>query len=1293
MSFVHLHNHSHYSILEWLPKPSQYVKKALEYNMWAVALTDTANIHGCHELYTSAKDAWIKPILWAEVFVDSSLDKNLSHKLVLLAKNKDGYKNLLELISASYIDSSKNYQASISFETIKKFSGSIACLSGPISSEISYALLTGKTDEEIYEMIRFYQSIFGKENYFLELLFHSDIPKQELVTNRLIEIYKKYSIPVLAANNCYYIEKEDKTTQDIIMCLGTGHEMENPDRPTLINGDYSFLSWEEMEELFWYIPESLENTKKLADAINIEIETGCILMPTFKLEWENKSLYERFLKETEKNNDLQTITSDEFYLRYICFSGMEYRYGISFPQKEIFEYIKKRAVEGLEKKLQDTEPDELRLIPQKFFTEEKKLLLKQHDNRVLEIIDRLEYELFVVHEMGFDAYFLIVSDYISWAKKSGIPVWPWRWSAAGSLLAYLSAITDLDPLAYDLLFERFLNPARVSMPDIDTDFSDDARDRVVDYCRQKYGQDRVAQICTFGTFAARAAVKDVGRVMGISFAEMNELAKLIPEKPWTKLAWALSDSPEFKNAYETDERSKKIIDEAMKIEGNVRQLWVHACAVIIAPERLTNFTALQHPPKDNESIVTQYSAYPLEDLGLLKMDFLGLRNLTIIKRALKIIKEVKWEEFDILKIPLDDKKVFEVFSNGDTTGVFQFESAGMRTWLKNLKPTDINDIIAMVSLYRPWPMQFIQTYIDRKYGKESINYMYEDLEKQLEKKYGKEVVGDEKRKLEEDLWPFMDVTYGIAVYQEQLMRLVQAMAWFSLAEADMLRRWVGKKKKDVIKKIKKEFIEKAASYRGYKPETSDYIYEKMITPAADYSFNKSHAACYAFIAYQTAYLKAYYQTEFLTSLMVSDEENMERISLEVDEAKTKNIEILPPSVQESRKHFTYIDDKAIRFGLKAIKWLGDGPIDKIIAVRRSLPEKRFTTLEEFISLTGKEVINKKSLEALIRSGSLDELWERWELLKNIDEMIRFVRAWEKQKETSQIGLFDESEEYSEKLVLEKSEEMNYEDKIFWEKEVLGFMVSGHPFDGMKRYIQKRAKNDKMLHYSFEELFLMKEKNKNQEEKFLKSLRQYATLLWVVVWVRKTITKTGKNMLFLYCESFDFDFEAVVYDKDYQKYADEVAERKVVLIEWMLNIDLQYERKSIQVKEMRVLTLSQVRNQALDLNLCDNSKRILQKKEEEKDEKIIDNIDKNCDNTCVPLCEEIKTEEMLFIVDIPLSTSKKELLDLKEFLFSEKDGHIQVYINFKGQQIDTKKSISSLHNIKKWIIDTWGESNF
>ncbi len=1289
--FVHLHNHTHYSILEWLPKPWDYVKKALELGMKSVAITDTMWVYGCHEFYKIAKKSWINPILWAEVLLNSSLDKKINHKLVLLAKSHNWYKNLIEIITKINLEWQNKI---IWLQDIKEYSRDLIALSWPISWEIPFYILSWKKDEEIVEQIKVYENIFWKENFYLELLEHKDIPKQDLVTSRLIELANKHNLNLVATNNCYYIEKDDKNTQDVIQALWTWHELEYLDRPSLKNWDYSFLSEEEMNSIFWYIPLALENSSKIASEINIEIEMWKILIPVFKLSKEIENIFEE-KKNIIKKENLKNLSSDEWYLRYLCYNWMNQRLKTNFWENELKELIKKKNVKQAEKALVDYSVEELRESSKIYYTDEKIKFIEKLDEKIKERIDRIEYELFVVHKMWFDTYFLIVADYINWAKNNSIPVWPGRWSAAWSLLAYLTWITDIDPMQFDLLFERFLNPARVSMPDIDTDFADTWRDKVIDYCRQRYGEDHLAQICTFGTFAARAAVKDVWRVRWINFSEMNEFAKMIPEKPWTKLKKALEESPEFKNAYDTNKKYKEIVDDALKIEWNVRQIWVHACAVIIAPDKMTTYTALQHPPKDTKVIITQYSAYPLEDLGLLKMDFLWLRNLTIIQRAWKILKNNKNIDLDIWNISLNDKKVLKIFATWDTTWVFQFESEWMRMWLKNLKPTSFDDIIAMVALYRPWPMKFIDTYIKRKYWEEKIDYMYEDLEKDLEKKYDKKVVDEERKKLFEDLSSFMDVTYGIAVYQEQLMRIVQSMAGFSLAEADLLRRWVWKKKKDVIEKLKIEFIDKAKKFRWYKEETSKTIYEQMIMPAADYSFNKSHAACYAYIAYQTAYLKAYYRTEFITSMMVSDEEDLDRIALEVSEAVNSGINILPPSINESMKHFTYIDDKNIRFWLKAIKGLWHGPIKQILDKREEIEGKKFTSLDEFVKIVWKEVINKKSLEALIKSWSLDDLWDRWLLFDNLEEILRFSKSLDNKKETNQIGLFDFSWDYEEKLILKKSKWFSYEETLFFEKEFLGFMVSGHPLDNLKTYCSKRSRNISYLKMSFDEIKESYEKLNSEEKKkkFISDIRiKSLKTIWLITDLRKILTKTWKNMIFLTCEGFDYDFDVTIFDREFNEIKNDVELGKIIVVEWNLNVDISYGRKTIISKKSNIYTLSSIRNQAIDLNLLDKSKRglkiiqikpdILDKNNTDlSEEKNIVEDKNNVDNI-------VQNSDKNYIVFIPNFAKKTDLIDLKKYLENLEKWEKKVYINIKWKKIYTKIKVNDLEKVILWEKEKW-----
>lgn len=1301
--FIHLHNHSHYSILEWLPKPKDYVKQAKKLGMIAVAITDTSNIHGCHELYKEAIAEWIIPILWTEILVESSLDKNLNHKLVLLAKNLDWFKNIIHLVSKANLDNPWK-TAKITFEDIillkkEKKDLNIICLSWPISWEIPYYILSGKSDDIILEKINEYKNLFWEENYFLELLYHDDIPKQKLVTDKIIELSEKFDLEVVAANNCYYLSRKDKNTQDVIKALWTWHEIENPDRPTFINWNYSFLSEKKMQTLFGFLPKALSNTEKIAKMVNIEIETGWILIPKFTLPERHQKIFDDS-QEVEKNEKwIQKLDSSEWYLRYLSFKWMNWRFKYDFSKEQIFEFIKKLDKPTLSKKLQDTSPEELKDLSITYYSDKKKKILKTLSEEQQKYIERLEYELVVIHEMWFDWYFLIVADYIYWARKNDIPVWPGRWSAAWSLMAYLSGITDLNPLNYNLLFERFLNPARVSMPDIDTDFADNERDKVVEYCRNKYWADHVAQICTFWTFAARAAVKDVWRVYWIPFAEMNELVKLIPEKPWTKLAWALKDSPEFTEAYNSNPKYKEIIDNALKIEWNVRQLWVHACAVIIAPEPMTNFTALVHPPKDSESIVTQYSAYPLEDLGLLKMDFLWLRNLTIIKRTQKIIKNNSWDIFDMLELNMEDQKVFDIFAQWDTSWVFQFESDWMRKYLRDLKPNVFEDIIVMVSLYRPGPIQYIPTYINRKHWKEEVKYAHTSLEK------------------------ILSPTQWIAVYQEQIMEMVQAFAGFSLGEADILRRAIWKKKVKLLMEQKIKFID-AAKELWHDEKLATHIFEDVIEPFAWYWFNKSHAACYAFIAYQTAFLKAYYPTEFLTSVMVSDEENMERIVMEVSECETKWISVLPPSVQESLKHFTYIDENKIRFWLKAIKWIWEWPINKIIESREKIWWK-FENLEHFIEECWKEVINKKSLEALILSGAMDDLGNRKQMYNSIADIIKFCRKDENKKETNQIWLFDNSEVYEEKLELSKDEDFSFEEKLAGEKEMIGFYVSGHPLDWLKNYCAKRSHNTKKLTQNLEELKKIEDEiekkrlknndKKNQNKENWKQIEEVVQAVWVIIDIRKVVTKNWKQMIFLKCEWFNYDFEVVIFSKDIDKFKDKLGVDKIIIVNWTLNINFEYWRKSINARDIKITSISTVRDQAKDLWLFDNSKRYINKSLNKIEEELLPHPDpllkerenmeeEECDENCEIInenFEEILEEKIIenklekkekfaeeFIIKIPKVAKKEDLHDLKAFLEKEEQGEIKILINLNGEIIDTKIRLEDLENLWNWIIKKW-----
>ncbi|MBN1258990.1 DNA polymerase III subunit alpha [Candidatus Peregrinibacteria bacterium] len=746
--------------------------------------------------------------------------------------------------------------------------------------------------------------------------------------------------------------------------------------------------------------------------------------------------------------------------------------------------------------------------------------------------ERLDYELKVITDMGFVGYFLIVWDFVRWAKEQGIIVGPGRGSAAGALTSYCLDITTIDPLKYGLLFERFLNPARISMPDIDLDFADNRRDEVIEYVANKYGRDRVAQICTFGTMAARAAVKDVGRVLGLPFAEMNEFAKLIPERPGTTLREAYEQSPELRDAIGKNEAFKQIFENALKLEGAVRHVSVHACAVVIADEPLTKYTALQFPPKDEHGIITQYSAKPLESLGLLKMDFLGLKNLTILQTTLKIIERTKGKKINLKQIPIDDKKTFALLARGETTGVFQLESAGMKRYLKELRPTEFEDIIAMVALYRPGPMDWIPDYIGGKHGKKKITYLHKSLE------------------------PILKTTYGIAIYQEQILQIAQVFAGFSLGEADLLRRAIGKKIASELMAQREKFIQGAVK-NGYSENLAVTIFEKVVEPFAGYGFNKSHAAGYAVIAYETAYLKAHFPTEFMTALMSADRGNTDRVVIEIGECEQMGIQVLPPDVNESRSNFTVVEDGKIRFGLSAIKGLGEGTVRMIIEAREAAGP--FKSLEDFAKRIPGKLLNKKTLEAMAFSGAMSTLGERNQIGLNYEAISDFAKNADKNYQTGQAGLFDDfvGEQAVDKLELPAVEPAPLSQCLKWEKEYLGLYVSSHPLAGTSKFFEKKT-------IPFDQLKT-------------KSVGKPIKVGGLITSFRKITTKKGDMMAILMLEDTSGKGEAVVFPKDYPKIADQLAEDIVVLIDG--NLEKRMGDVQVVAKNFKVMTLEELQKAA------------------------------------------------------------------------------------------------------------------
>lgn len=763
------------------------------------------------------------------------------------------------------------------------------------------------------------------------------------------------------------------------------------------------------------------------------------------------------------------MTRDEFELRYLSFLWMSKKFKLWWDQETLIHLSKITALGILEKCLTETSPEDLKTFTQMTYSPFKVTFIQQHqgvfpwkDKRFSlgDYIERLEYELKVIKEMGFNSYFLIVSDYVRWAKNNTISVGPGRGSGAGSLLAWLVEITDVDPLLFDLLFERFLNPARISMPDFDIDFEDTLREKVIDYVTEKYGADRVCAIGTFMKMASKAAFKDAARTLWVPFEKSNYVSNLLTDQgSLLDMVQNLEGNEELKNLYATDDTIKKAIEFGNELTGNLRQLGVHACGIIIAPDEVTHFTPTQYNKENDHTIVSQYDGPTLECIWLMKMDFLGLRNLSIIKNCIKIIKAKADKEWTPLpemfqhyldtmsfEPPLDDEYTYDkVFKQGDTTWIFQFESAGMRRFLIQLEPTIIDNIVAMAALYRPGPMEFIPAYIERRHGREEVEYLYPDLKEALTRKYGAKVAEEERKKLIEDLWPIMSNTYWIAVYQEQLMFLVQSMAGFSLGEADVLRRWVGKKKKEIIEQLKQEFIDKGSSYRGYKPETAKEIYEKMIEPAAFYSFNKSHAVCYALIAYQTAYLKAHYPVEFYAALIRSVEEDTDTQSAYIGEIQHHGIEVLPPNVNESFNHVAAIGN-TVRLWFMSIKGVGSDVGECFQQERQR--NGNYLNLEDFCKRCSM-VLNKKSLEGVIKSGALDQFNDRKILLENTE----IILDWIRNSAHADQGLFGGMETT---IPLKKTTPSTLMERLMMEQEVFKTFVSGNPLDGLYKYLKKNT---------------------------------------------------------------------------------------------------------------------------------------------------------------------------------------------------------------------------------------------
>jgi len=1049
MKFTHLHVHSHYSLLDGLAKIDQLVKRAADFEMGSLALTDHGNLYGAIEFYQKAKKAGIKPIIGCEMYIAAGRmqDKNPGvddkrYHLTVLASTNEGYRNLISLVSKSNLEGFY-YKPRVDKELLNKHSAGLIALSGCFNGEIGRALQY-KKPEVAERLIHEYQDIFGKENFYLEVQPHVSFENQRTINEGLFALAPRMNAKIVATNDIHYAKPDDADAQDILVSVQTGSRIQDENRLSMKGSDLSLRSTPEMSALFPHNPEVIANTQEIAERVNMEIELGKNQLPLFTVP---------------QGYDANS------YLTELCNKGLERRYGSGTKENPAIQ-------------------------------------------------ERLNYELRVIGQTGFASYFLIVQDFIAWARSRNIVVGPGRGSAAGSLVSYVLRITDIDPLRYNLLFERFLNPERISMPDIDLDFADTRRDEVINYVAEKYGHDHVAQIITFGTMAARAAIRDTGRALGMPYSFCDQIAKMIPFTPQgEKVGWlkkSLTTVKEFQDLYNRDEQAKKLVDAAMKLEGVVRHASTHACGVVISPRPLEEYVPLQYATRHEDSktennknqvVVTQYEMHAIEDLGLLKMDFLGLRNLSIIERALKNIKFQTGEDILIESIPLDDKKTFELFQKGLTTGLFQFESSGMKRYLKELKPTEFEDLIAMVALYRPGPIELIPSYIKRKHKKERIEYLHPLLE------------------------PILKNTYGIGVYQEQMMQIARDLAGYTLPQADTLRKAIGKKIKSLLAEQQAKLTSGMIA-NAIDAKTANAIWE-LFPPFARYGFNRSHAACYALIAYQTGYLKAHFATEFMTALLAAESADMEKIASFIEETRAMDIEVLPPDINESFADFTVVSPKKIRFGLGAVKNVGTNIVQAIIDERTR--EGKFTSIGDIAGRVTHKDFNKKSAESLIKCGAFDAFGERGQMLGNVELILDYNHEFQKQKNAGQASLFGTTNEQSVRLLRLHAKEAALDaQKLSWEKELLGLYITQHPITA---YQETFARN-----------------NITPIKSITSSMRnQTVSIGGIITGIQKINTKSGSPMLFVKLEDTTAKTEVLVFPKVLTEFPDIWKEENIIFV--------------------------------------------------------------------------------------------------------------------------------------------------
>lgn len=1079
--FIHLHNHSQYSLLDGACQIDKFIKLAVEYKYPALAITDHGNMFGAIDFYKKSKKAGIKPIIGCEVYVSprEHTRKEAIHgepdggyHLILLAKNNTGYHNLMKLVSLGYLDGFY-HRPRVDKALLEKYAEGLIATSACLQGEVSFQIRHNNFNKA-EELAKQYADIFGKENFYLEIQNHG-ITEEHKDRVELIKMSQKLGLNLVAANDCHYLHQKDHKAHEALLCIQTGKVLDDQDRFKYSTDQLYVKSPKEMLELFAENPVAIENTVRIAEQCDVEIELGKLQLPKFDLPSRFDTL--------------------EDYVRYLCEQGI-------------------------------------------------KKLYPSPDDKVYE---RLNYELDVIKRMGYSGYFLIVKDFIDYARSQNIPVGPGRGSAAGSLVSYALGITTIDPLKYDLLFERFLNPERISMPDIDIDFADRGREKVIEYVTKKYGQKNVAQIITFGTMAARGVVRDVGRVMGIPYSEVDRIAKLIPFKIGQTIDCALEEEPELKKLAKSDPTIETLIDYSRTLEGLARHASTHAAGVVISPVPLIEKVPLFKSSKGE--ITTQYDMNGVEGIGLLKMDFLGLRTLTVIADSLEMIKANHGEDIDLEKISLDDDKIYKLYGKGDTIGIFQFESSGMRDYLRKLKPENLDDLAAMNALYRPGPLDsgMIDVYIRRKNGLEEIEYLHPDQE------------------------PILKTTFGVIIFQEQVLQMASRLAGFSLGKADILRKAMGKKIAELMAQMKQDFIDGCVENK-ISTKLAKEIFNQIET-FARYGFNKSHSVGYAYLAYQTAFLKAHYPKEFMAALMTSEMGNTDRIIILKEECRSMGIEILPPDINKSLANFS-VEQGALRFGLAAIKNVGMNAVLKIIEVRDE--HKDFKSIFDFTAHVDISSINKRMIESMIMAGAFDyRASDRGQLFSSVENAVSYGQSIQIDRLKGQTSLFGDGSGSITRSEPRLSEEASWSRSkvLAMEKEALGFYISGHPMEKYRPQLKLFATT-------------------NSEAMNDLPDKAQAVLGGIIIRLKINADKRGRHMAFVMIEDFYGSFECVIFSDPFEKY-------KKLLID--NNLLLLSGRVSKREEEQAKLIITEIK--ALEALSEKNNLQLLLSIDEEKTEKI------------------------------------------------------------------------------------------